>query len=302
LNNLASICPACKKSSIKNRGKLIQKVELINLKSPGNLFCCNNCGLFFRRPYASTPQLEKNYSELKADNWSKKSKRTDFDIAKKVLNKLPTPGRILDVGCFRGDFLASLSDEYIKYGVEPAESARLIARECGIVLIGKFIDKIKLDYPMFNSITLLDVIEHLPHPMVSIQKLKKLLLPGGVLIISTGNTDVIPWRLLRCSYWYYFSSHVSFFNPRWFNWLAKKLNFSILSIDKFARVEGTIFTRWHQFAQSLAYYVFNENRSHFLINKIFSKIYPFNKVSKWQCAPITSSWKDHMLVVLKLKS
>jgi 2-polyprenyl-3-methyl-5-hydroxy-6-metoxy-1,4-benzoquinol methylase len=143
------------------------------------------------------------YSELSSDLWQKNIKiRPDFSLAVRVISEMLPSGQVLDVGCFRGEFLSMLSKDYQKYGVEPSEAAQEVALERGIILLGASIEQID-KHSKFHVITLIDGIEHLPDPFCSLQKLSSLLLPDGILIIATGNTDSLLWRLLGTDYWYY---------------------------------------------------------------------------------------------------
>lgn len=65
----------------------------------------------------------------------------------------------------------------------------------------------------FDFISAIEVIEHIPRPVVALQHMRKLLKPGGILFITTGNAQ--PWRenLLAWPYTKCPEVHVSFFEP-----------------------------------------------------------------------------------------
>jgi SAM-dependent methyltransferase len=171
-----------------------------------------------------------------------------------------------------------------------------------VTLVGSLLEDLELNQDMFDCITLFDVIEHLPSPLASLQKLALHLLPGGALLISTGNTDVVPWRLMRRHYWYYYTDHVSFFNPGWFDWAARRLDLSLERVKKFSRNGGSIWGRWRQFAQCLAFWtVQNTAKWPAVLVKLITAIYPFNRVGQWPEPPMANLWPDHILVVLKSK-
>jgi len=299
VNNSPLPCPACGENLTNHIGRLRINSGIIRLTDPGNIYECPICGLLFRRPYLSPLDLAKNYGELPAILWNYSEPRTDFNLAASVIRKMLPSGSILDVGCFRGDFLAMLPANYQKFGIEHSESARQVARQRGITLIGELIEEIESERLGFHAITLLDVIEHLPYPFVSLQRLLTLLLPGGTLILSTGNTDVLPWRLMRRDYYYYFSEHVSFFNPRWFRWVANQLNLNLVLLKRFSHFGGSSFERWEQFAKCLAFWTVEHVHKYPLLQNLMCSIYPFNKVSQWSLPPMTHLWRDHILVVLK---
>jgi SAM-dependent methyltransferase len=270
----------------------------IRLANPGRIYQCDLCGMLFRRPYLSSANLIKAYGQFSADCW-RYPRRRDFDLTAQIIRGTRPAGRVLDVGCYRGDFLVMLPDGYQKYGIEPIEAARKVARSRGIILMGTSIEELEIDTPMFHVITLLDVIEHLPYPLDSLKKVVRLLLPGGLLILSTGNTDALPWRLMRQDYWYYSTEHVSFFNPKWFRWAAQQLDLRFVGLRRFSHQEGSAFERLRQFAQCLTFVALKRLEGHPLIKKAISSVYPLNKAINWKDPPSTQIWKDHLLVTLQ---
>ncbi|UCD33729.1 MAG: hypothetical protein JSV38_07695, partial [Desulfobacterales bacterium] len=70
----------------------------------------------FRRPYFSSEALGQLYKGLPSDLWNK-SERNEFNIAAGIICNSFATGRILDVGCFAGDFLNSLPQNYQRYGL-----------------------------------------------------------------------------------------------------------------------------------------------------------------------------------------
>ena len=292
-------CPACDKTSIKRLGLLRKINGVIDVASPGYLYKCKTCSLLFRHPYIAESDLEKVYSECSSSAWAYTFRRYDFDLAIDVIQSLYPNGSILDIGCFRGDFLKLLPNSFQKYGTELSKQAREIAIQRGIQLIGTSIDKIEVNQPMFRTITLLDVIEHLCRPMDSLKKIAKLLLPGGIIIISTGNTDSFLWRLMRLDYWYYFPDHVSFFNLHWFKWACIQLDLKIVIVKKFSHSNDQYGKLWYPFSRCLAFWVWKNSGKYPPMQKLISNFYPFNRLCRWSSLPETRVSKDHMLVVLK---
>ena len=94
-------------------------------------------------------------------------------------------GSLLDIGAGTGDFL-KLAEEYHWEitGVEPNDVARENAEKKGIKLYTK-LDKITNTH--FDVITLWHVLEHLPNLQEDIEKIERLLKPGGSLIIAVPN-------------------------------------------------------------------------------------------------------------------
>ena len=107
-------------------------------------------------------------------------------------------GSLLDIGAGTGDFL-----KYAKQtgweinGVEPNKGARELASKKGIELEGN-IDDIK--GKTFEVITLWHVLEHLPNLEETINKIERLLKPGGTLIIAVPNFKSFDAKYYK-NYW-----------------------------------------------------------------------------------------------------
>jgi len=274
---------------------------VFELQSPGKLYECDTCFLLFRHPYPSESEIEEAYSNFTSYVWSESLNRVDFDLTVDFINKTCQAGNIMDVGCYNGELLKRLSADYQKYGVELSMPARKAAQRHSIHLIGTSINHIEVNRPMFHAITLLDVIEHLHRPVDALRRVLKLLLPGGVVIISTGNTDFPLWKLMRRDYWYYFPEHVTFTNLRWFDWAAKQLDLDIVRFKRIPHTRGSAFRKWQQLINCLFYKFLQVIRSYPRFYNAIVYLYPFNRVKDWSFAPLADHLKDHMFIVLKSK-
>lgn len=292
-------CPACHGTLINRIGPLPYTHGAMELSTPGTLYQCTSCSLLTRHPFFSEKDLEIIYSEFFSETWANTHNRYDIFMAANIIQNSFPSGNILDIGCFQGNFLNLLPITYIKYGIEPSNLAREKAKKQGINILSTSLVKVRIENPMFHAITLLDVFEHLPSPMDSLKKIVDLLLPEGIVIISTGNTDVLPWRLMRLDYWYYFPEHVNFFNPKWFHWAAERLNLSVIMIKKYSHFKGTLLNRYKQLVRCVLFSIVKyTKRNSFVYNRIIS-IFPFKMVNQWKSPPSTNLWRDHMIVVCK---
>lgn len=291
------VCPACGERAV-DRGALHALEGLIALENAGHLYSCNHCGLHFRRPYPSAVALIGTYSDMDPDVW-KYHQRVDHQLAREALIKYCPKGNVLDVGCYCGAFLDTLPGVYSRYGIEPSPEAAQVARGRGVDIVAKTIEQLEHVGTCFDAITMLDVIEHLPQPVGALETLIDHLRPGGVLIITTGNTDALPWRLLRLDYWYYFTEHVSFFNRRWFDWFSQSGAVAVMAMRKFSHDEASFSMRMRQLLEALAYKLVHVAPPRSTYGRIVRCVYPLSRAVLWKEAPATRAWKDHMLIVMR---
>jgi len=100
-------------------------------------------------------------------------------------------GKVLDVGCGNGKFLAfAKMIGWQAFGVDPDHAAIKVAREFDVEILGSFIDDVPEEYNgEFDFITLNHVIEHVHNPLAMIKKCHDLLGEEGRLWIETPNID-----------------------------------------------------------------------------------------------------------------
>lgn len=107
-------------------------------------------------------------------------------------------GRLLDVGCSAGLFLASAQAAGFRcHGIEPDPYFRCQAEGIvpGAVAAGHFPADLPSDWHSFDVITFHDVLEHLPDPIAALSEAKRLLNPGGVIAVSLPVADGFAFRL-----------------------------------------------------------------------------------------------------------
>ena len=107
----------------------------------------------------------------------------------KLINTLESDGKkLLDVGCGTGDFLElSQKHNWEVFGIEPNESARIIANQKTVNKVYDISQLNKFEPKQFDAITLWHVLEHLPNLNEHIQIFKKLLKSNGTLILAVPN-------------------------------------------------------------------------------------------------------------------
>jgi SAM-dependent methyltransferase len=98
---------------------------------------------------------------------------------------LPHPARILDAGCGSGRNMVELAPLGTVTGVELSDTSVALARERGV---GEVIEGSVLEMPFetntFDLAVSLDVIEHLDQHLEALRELRRVVAPGGALLVT----------------------------------------------------------------------------------------------------------------------
>lgn len=158
-----------------------------------------------------------------------------LDQIAKLLGQPPEKIRLLDVGCSSGAFLhAAVKLGFRAEGVEPAPKAAATAQAAGLKVHQGLLQEAGYADGQFDAITLFEVIEHLQHPQDLLKECRRILRPGGILLVGTGNAG--SWSMAAMgARWEYLhitkhGGHVSFFSLGSLASLAQRSGFSVAAV------------------------------------------------------------------------
>jgi SAM-dependent methyltransferase len=99
--------------------------------------------------------------------------------------RLPARARILDAGCGSGRNMVELARHGTVTGVELADASVALARErgAGEVIAGSVLE-MPFEADSFDLAASLDVIEHLEDDLTALRELRRVVAPGGSLLVT----------------------------------------------------------------------------------------------------------------------
>lgn len=131
-------------------------------------------------------------AEIDAEHWWFAARRS---IIAALIERKALPngaGRILEVGCGTGSSLTMLQRYGKVEAIEPDAPARSLASaRSGIRVKGGLLpDGVKLKDGAYDLVLMLDVLEHIPDDLGTLEALRAKLAPGGRLMVTV---PAMPW-------------------------------------------------------------------------------------------------------------
>ncbi len=251
----------------------------------------------FRYPTLPKSMLDHLYNQGSEEAWVTPSEqRVDWALARAALAKWGKSGSILDIGCYDGRFLLSLSAGWKRHGVELNHAAAARAATAGISIVGTDFASLATFEGRFDAVTAFDVIEHVENPAKLLGECATVLRPGGLLIIATGNARSLPWRLLRSRNMYCICpEHLAFVSPQWCANIAPSVGLEIVSVLPYRRVERPLFARAFDVIKS-AVYSLSPSAIAFLRRRGVGRL---SHPVKVDYPPLWPSARDHFLAVFR---
>lgn len=199
---------------------------------------CPVCKIEFANPRPIYEELRDRLyqQEYFRVSWGEEEKavlqRYQFDRQLRTIGKfLSRKGRLLDVGCGNGDFLAyARSEGWEVTGTDIRLSSQALKLSCR--LIEGPLGQVDLEPGSFDAIRFNHVLEHTQNPLLELQRSRQLAAPGGVIFISVPNLAGISARLksfqsrthLKSHRWRHYAAihHLWYFTPASLKLLADK--------------------------------------------------------------------------------
>jgi SAM-dependent methyltransferase len=193
-------CPAC--GGALEAPLLEARDRLYRLPGTSSIACCAVCGLGITLPVADAEELASFYPStygahdgLPTGALALVSTAIHRMLAWQALRTAPLDrlahvptGRLLDVGCGRGDLGSWFVHRgWSVTGVEPSEQACTVARHRGVdARVGVLAD-IKLEPRSYDAVVFRHSLEHVTDPVADLRRAREALRENGVAIVSVPN-------------------------------------------------------------------------------------------------------------------
>jgi SAM-dependent methyltransferase len=243
--------------------------------APRHLVECRRCGLIYTNPRPTPARVSQFFTDryipdrrkLERELGSYRAASLAREAA--LVQALVPEGRILDVGCAGGNFLAHFpASRWERHGVEPSPLAAAAAEATGVRVYPGLLGEATIPAETgFDVATCLDVLCLSATPAADLRRLHALLKPGGRLVIDLPgflfrigrNFGPLCWLInRRWSNFHQQSPHLYLFSPTSLERMLNQAGFVIEAIHpEYAPTRGSALAR-------------QLNRVHYLVSKLIA--------------------------------
>jgi 2-polyprenyl-3-methyl-5-hydroxy-6-metoxy-1,4-benzoquinol methylase len=203
---------------------------------------CADCGLHY---IAQMPAAEQRMTEIEAGHFGEtrgtdsrtwlrgeQARRAEFDGYVAAAARFAPAGRWLDVGCGAGILIQVAAERGIVVdGLELDPDRRQIAARSGATVHGRPIEDLGLPAESYAAVTMVNVFSHVIGPTSTLAEVRRVLLPGGVVLLRTG--EIGPGRVRpRHNRNWHLGDHLSFLGDRTIERYAEKTGMDLVHRER----------------------------------------------------------------------
>jgi SAM-dependent methyltransferase len=176
-----------------------EKRSILFQKGDWKVRVCDSCGLGVLDPRPSAETLDRLYSqEYCEEHFVEGGEPGSAAFAKRIsledhrirfFRKFKKRGRVLDIGCGYGYFLAACREKgYQVHGLDFSDWAVRHARErLGLDITVGPMDQVDLAVQSFDVVAMWHCLEHTPDPAAALRQIRRWLKPDGLLVVDVPN-------------------------------------------------------------------------------------------------------------------
>ena len=207
---------------------------------------CDHCGLVYLDPRPTRAELLTIYpDDYHAFAFDEESFGFVYRVRRKLearrllatCGDLPADAAILDVGCgdgFHLDLLREFGEPgWQLEGVDLDPRAANAAEDRGLLVHRGSIEDLDLVPERYDLAILIQTIEHVGDPASVLRAVRRVLRPGGRLLVVTDNTGSLDFSLTKRRHWggYHFPRHWYLFDDGSLRKLAATTGFTVDELD-----------------------------------------------------------------------
>ncbi|MEZ4739924.1 MAG: class I SAM-dependent methyltransferase [Flavobacteriales bacterium] len=188
-----------------------------------HLVRCGDCSLVFTQLDPSVEELVAYYTHYPVRDQLSPVTAKRYDELLDRFEPYRRTGKLIDVGCGAGMFLerAALRGWEV-HGTEYGDRAVAACKARGVGIIEGPLDPANYAPGSFDVVCSFEVMEHLAHPKEEMERMLKILRPGGLLYITTPNYACIGHRLSGAEWNVVnYPEHLTYFTPSTLRRMAK---------------------------------------------------------------------------------
>lgn len=241
---VAVSCPAC---GAKESTYRLEKFTF-------TFVTCNGCKTIYMNPRPSPAVMQAYYSNSENyQYWAKhifpaseasrreKLHKPWLERVAGFCDKYGIPrGVLVEVGAGFGTFseVAKQSDKFKDViAIEPTPQMAASCRKRGLKVVEKRIEDVQAEVGQADVVVAFELIEHLFHPRDLVQQCRRILRPGGLLVLSCPNGQGFDIALLGAGSMAVDAEHVNLFNPESLSLLVESCGFDVLDISTPGRLD-----------------------------------------------------------------
>lgn len=162
--------------------------------------------------------------------------RHTIQLLRQYASMVKKQTKVLDIGCASGWFISEIAKAYPipgYVGIDVYKDAILYAKELYPAISFRVVDAHKLPFKSnaFDVVICMNVLEHVVNPNKIMEEIKRVLKPGGIILIGMDSENAIftvcwsIWKKFSGKVWK--EAHLHTFNPAKLDNLFKKYKLTI---------------------------------------------------------------------------
>ncbi|MSS71225.1 MAG: class I SAM-dependent methyltransferase [Candidatus Latescibacteria bacterium] len=197
---------------------------------------CRVCDLVYLNPRAEEGVAARNRTRDLVAHFAPLAPRQRVVFERRlgqVRKVLGRSGRLLDVGCAAGGFMAVAREQgWSVAGVDVNGPATAHAREAlGLDVVTGTLADLPEAYGGFDVVTLWDVVEHVPDPKGLIAQVRERVVEGGLIALSVPNVASLAAWVGKERWPMFGDEHLTYFTPETIRKMVKFTGFEVRRIE-----------------------------------------------------------------------